>query len=179
MKTRIAFIAVVIGLASFTMFAQSIEEETSPMLLRTISNAGPPTFATTVSDLAIKVWIMTQDEHRKMMEAANNQSNMYDDQEGNSGNMDMETKTMNTASTGTHHIKVEVANPESGEARNGLNTKVQVTSPSKKTWWVDLRNMSDHYGTDLTLKEKGPYMFTINIDDNGTSKSTQFKYTVQ
>jgi hypothetical protein len=179
MKTKIAFIALVIGLASFTMFAQSIEEETSPMLLRTINNAGPPTFATTVSDLAIKVWIMTQEEHKRMMETANNQSKMYDDKEGNSGNMDMDTKTMSTASSGTHHIKVEVDNPESGEARNGLDTKVKITSPSKKSWWINLKNISDHYGSDLSLKEKGPYMFTINIDDNGTTKSTQFKYTVQ
>jgi hypothetical protein len=79
----------------------------------------------------------------------------------------------------THHIKVEITDAENGEARNGLNAKVQVTSPSKKIWWVDLRNTLNHYGSDLTLAKKGSYIFAINFDDNGFPRTTRFEYTVE
>jgi len=168
MKTRIAILTAFFSFIFITIkvSAQSVPEEMTPET-RTLSNASPPTFETTTSGLDIKVWVMTQEEHRQMMEGMNSQNN-YNDKD---------KKKM--AMTGTHHIKVEVTDAASGETRNDLGTKVEVSSPSKKSWWIDLRNMSNHYGSDLTLKEKGPYMFTVRIDDKGVRKSTQFNYTVQ
>lgn len=165
MKTKIAFLAVVLSFAFIRMSGQSVPEEIAPGA-SSMSPANPPTFETTTSGLDIKVWVMTQEEHRKMTEGMNSQMNM-----NNTGKK--------ASMTGTHHIKVEIKDVASGEVRNGLNTKVEVTSPSKKSSWVDLRNMSDHYGNDLTLNEKGPYLFTIRIVDKGVQKTTQFRYTVQ
>ena len=165
MKTRIAVLALFLSFAFIRMFGQSVPEEITPGA-RSISNANPPTFETTTSGLDIKVWVMTQEEHRKMMEGMNDQMKM-----NNSGNK--------TSMKGTHHIKVEITDMASGEKRNDLGTKVEITSPSKKSSWVDLRNMSNHYGNDLTLKEKGSYKFTIRIADKGVQKTTEFKYTVQ
>lgn len=171
MKTKIAILTATLSLL-FLMIkvsAQSVPEETTPMR-PSISSSTPPTFETTTSGLEIKVWVMTQEEHRQMMEGMNDQKNMYNTKDKGDKKMTM---------SGTHHIKVEITDVASGEARNDLGTKVEVIPPSKKSWWVDLRNMSNHYGNDLTLKEKGPYMFTVRIDDKGVQKTTEFNYTVQ
>jgi hypothetical protein len=139
-----------------------------------ITSAGNPTFETTTAGLEIKVWVMTQEEHKMMMEGMNGQMKMDNGKEGKKKKGEKKTNM-----TGTHHIKIEVTDAASGQARNDLTTKVEVTSPKKKSTWVDLKSMSNHYGQDLTLKEKGTYLFIIRIDDKGVRKSTQFSYTVQ
>ncbi len=173
MKTKMAFLTVVLSFALIRMFGQSVPEEvTTPDPGNTIYGSPPPTFETATAGMDIKVWVMTSEEHRQMMESTNNQMNTSSKKEG-------KMKGKNMSMNATHHIKVEITDGENGQARNGLNTRVQVTSPSKKVWWVDLRNMSNHYGNDLTLNEKGPYIFTINFDDNGFPRRTQFEYTVE
>jgi hypothetical protein len=173
MKTKIAFLSVVISFALIRMFGQSVPDEvTTPNPGNAIYASPPPTYETSTEGMDIKVWVMTSEEHKKMMEGTNNQMSTSDKKEG-------KMKDKNMSKNATHHIKVEITDAENGQARNGLSTRVQVTSPSKKIWWIDLRNMSNHYGNDLTLNEKGPYMFTINFDDNGFPRSTQFEYKVE
>jgi hypothetical protein len=172
MKTKIAFLAVLLTFTVIRMFGQSVPEENYSTSSNMISSS-PPTFETTTSGLEIKVWVMTADEHRKMMESNYKEGTM----ENKDMSMKKEDKKM--AMSGNHHIKVEVANAENGETRNDLKAKVEIISPSKKSSWIDLKNMSDHYGSDLSLSEKGPYTFRINLNDKGVSKSTEFKYTVQ
>ena len=123
---------------------------------------------------------MTQEEHMQMMKDMDSQSGNY--KEGTSEDKDMGMKMKEgkkSNMTGTHHIKVVVNDAQSGEVRNGLDAKVEITSPSKKSAWIDLKNMSDHYGSDLSLKEKGLYTFLIKMDDKGVPKMTHFNYTVQ
>jgi hypothetical protein len=174
MKTKIVFLAVFLTFAIARSFGQSVPEEYAPGT-SSISTAGPPTFETTISGLEIKVWVMTQEEHRQLMEGMNNDKDgMKEDKD-----MGINKKGKNTGMNASHHIKVVVTDAQSGEVKNGLNAKVEVTSPSKKNTWIDLRNMADHYGNDLDLKEKGSYMFTINMDDKGVPKTTHFNYTVR
>ena len=176
MKTKIAFLAIFFTFAMIRTFGQSAPEEYD-WSAANISAASPPTFETTTSGLEIKVWVMTAEEHQKMMESMKTDN----DKEGTMDNKDMSMNKSDRkmAMSGTHHIKVEVADAASNEARNDLIAKVEITSPSKKTSWVDLRSMSNHYGSDLDLTESGSYTFLINIDDKGTKKATHFNYTVR
>jgi hypothetical protein len=171
MKTKIAIIAIAMSLGMIRATGQSVPEE-YPLGMSNISIASPPTFETTTSGLDIKVWVMTQAEHQKMMEGMDNEGSTYKEGKEN------KPEGKKTSMSGTHHIKVVITDAQSGDVRNGISAKVEITPPSKKTSWIDLKNMSDHYGSDLSLKEKGAYMFTIKLDDNGTPKTTQFKYTV-
>jgi hypothetical protein len=177
MKTKIAFLAIVFATATIRLFALNFGNVSSTAGL-SYNLAGPPTYETTTSGLDIKVWVMTQAEHRKMMDEAYNKTDMNKD---NSATLDKGMKTERSKDikmTGTHHIKVEVTDADNGLVRNDLSAKVEVISPSKKSSWIDLRNMSDHFGSDLSLNEKGLYQFHINIDDKGTQKTTEFSYTV-
>jgi hypothetical protein len=180
MKTKIAFLAIFLTFAGIRMSGQSAPEEYN-WSAANISTASPPTFETTTSGLEIKVWVMTAEEHQKMMESNNDKMINGSDKKGTMENKDMAGSNSDNkmAMSGTHHIKVVVADPENGQPRNDLTAKVEITSPSKKISWVDLRNKSDHYGSDLNLLQKGSYTFTISIDDNGTPKTTRFNYTVQ
>ena len=177
MKTKIAFLAVFITFGIIRMFGQSVPEENSEWT--NITAASPPTYETTTNGLDIKVWVMTAEEHRQMMESKH-QSNMGDDNMSmNNNNISKDKDMKKTSMSGTHHMKVEVTDMDGGQTRIDLLAKVEIKSPTDKTSWVDLRNMSDHYGSDLNLKEKGDYQFTIRIDDKGITKTTEFKYTVQ
>jgi hypothetical protein len=173
MKTKIAFLAILLAIPFIRMSAQSVPEERTPGLM-TIGNASPPTFETRLSELEVKVWVMTQEEHKMMMEEMNSQQKSKTDNK-----MSMNNPKKKSTLAGTHHIKVEVTDAESGQARNDITAKAEITTPSKKNSWVDLANMSDHFGRDITLKEKGPYTFTILIEDQGVQKTTRFNYTVQ
>ena len=177
MKTKIAILAVILFFGMTKLFAQSAPEETQ-MDMSSFNISTPPTFATTTSGLDIKVWVMTQEEHRKMMENKNNQKPDNDKESVNDYGT-ASNQSMTSKSSGTHHIKVEVMDAATGEVRNDLTASVEIKTPKNKSSRIDLRNMSDHYGSDLKLSEKGQYLFTINIDDNGVKKTTDFQYTVE
>jgi hypothetical protein len=180
MKTKIAVLLMACTGAFFRMSGQSAPEESLPAA-SSVSTASPPTYEATTSGLAIKVWVMTREEHKRMIEANNSQPPAINDKEGPMATQEMSMNTMGntTSGSGTHHIKVVVTDPENGQTRNDVGARVEILSPRKRSSWVDLNNMSNHYGADLTLKEKGQYTFTIKIGDNGVLKTSQFKYTVQ
>ena len=173
MKTKIVIFLVILTFAMIRPYGQydAVATTTAPVKM---NMSKPPTYETKLSGLDVKVWVMTQEEHMKMMEGTKTKKKMDD-----SKDMSMNQQAQNSAMSGTHHIKVEVTDVASGQARNDLSAKVEVMAPSQESSWIDLRNMSDHYGSDLTLGEKGLYTFTINLDDHGTTKTTEFKYTVQ
>jgi hypothetical protein len=174
MKTKIAFLAVVLTFLMIRVTGLGIPEQSGPSKVKSPSPK-PPTFEAKTSGLDIKVWIMTQKEHEEMMEGMKGNNNMYKDKDKEGmGSMDKDMKM-----SGAYHMKVMVTDLATGAVRNGLDTKVEVTSPSNMNSTISLANMSDHYGSDLILKEKGQYKFMINIDDNGVTKSTEFKYNVR
>jgi hypothetical protein len=186
MKTKIAFFATLLAFASIIpVLGQSVPEETpnSNWNMNEMRDlAGPPTFEATESGIHMKVWIMTQDEHRKLMEA-NESKTQQKDEYGNSQQKDnaagMDKATKNAMLAGTHHIKLEATDEVTGNVIENATAKVKVVSPSGKSSWVDLREMTDHFGAGLTLKEKGDYRFIVDIDHAGTTSSKEFTYAVR
>src|SRR5664279_2209972 len=102
MKTKIAFLAIFFTFAMIRTFGQSAAEEYD-WSAANISAASPPTFETTTSGLEIKVWVMTAEEHQKMMESMKTDN----DKEGTIDNKDMSMNKSDRkmAMSGTHHIK--------------------------------------------------------------------------
>ncbi|HLP14822.1 MAG TPA: hypothetical protein VK470_01110 [Bacteroidota bacterium] len=78
---------------------------------------------------------------------------------------------------GTHHVMIEATDGSTNESLSNVTGTIQVTSPTMKSTTVDIEPMSNHYGADVNLNEKGQYQFTLNLTVDGTSKTAQFNYT--
>jgi hypothetical protein len=128
---------------------------------------GKPTADATVGGLHIKVWLMTQTEHKEMM------AGMKHEGAGMSGAM------RDSMMAGTHHIMLDVTDVSLGKEIANASAKVLVVSPTKKSSSVDLKSRMSHFGGALTLDEKGEYGFTVVVTDGGVSKTTKFQYAVK
>ena len=173
MKTKIAVIAAILTFAVVNIFAQGGSESKGKESKMSMT----PAFKTTQMGLNITVWVMTAAEHKMMMESMKGQAQGNTTKESNMANKDM--KANSSSMTGSHHIKVEIMDAKTSQPRNDLGVKVELTSPTKMSSTVDLRNMSNHYGSDLTLNEKGTYSFILNIDDKGVPNTVKFTYVAK
>lgn len=117
-----------------------------------------PTFEATNGGMHMRVWVMAI--IKGMNEEVNNQV----------------AEEMNR---GTHHIMVEVTDPESKKELPGGIVKVLIISPSEKEATVELKPMTEQYGGNLILDEKGDYQLNVSVNVNGESTLTPFKFTVQ
>jgi hypothetical protein len=139
-----------------------------------MSMMGKPTADATVEGLHMKVWLMTQKHHKKMMkEMKHDGMGMKDD------SMKMDKATKEAMMAGTHHIMLHVTDAASGKEVSDASVKVLILSPSKKNSSVELMPIMNHFGDGLTLSEKGEYQFTVIVKVDGVPKSTQFKYTAK
>jgi hypothetical protein len=115
----------------------------------------------------MKVWLMTQSRHKKMMKGMK-----HDD-------MGMDKATMDAMMAGTHHIMLDVRDSASGKEIADASAKVLIVFPSKKNSAFDLKPMMNDFGGGLKLNEKGKYQFTIVVRVQGAPKSKQFQYWVK
>jgi hypothetical protein len=162
---------------------------------------GKPTVDATVEGLHMKVWLMTQKHHKKMMkenmghmmmdkdmkgmkhdgmEIKDSSMSMHKDMKGmNHDGMKMDKATKEAMMAGTHHIMLDVTDATSGKEVANASANVLIVSPSMKHSTVDLKHMMSHFGCGLTLDEKGKYTITASVTINGVSKSKEFQYTVK
>lgn len=173
-----------------------------------LSNMGKPTFEATSGDLLFSIWITTQEEHKKMMTEMSEKGmdkdmgSMKDKDKAMDKDMDtkgmkdmgmkkdtssmkgkgmgMDNATKEAMMAGTHHMMVEVKNTKSGKETNAISAKVEIVSPTNKNSSVDLKMpMTDHFGSGLTLDEKGEYQLTVSVLVGNVSKQIKLKYTVK
>ncbi len=94
--------------------------------------------------------------------------------------MGMDNATREAMMAGTHHIMLDVTDATSGKEVVNASAKILILSPSKKNSSVELKStMMNHFGSGLTLDEKGEYQLTASVNVGGVSKTTKFKYTVK
>jgi hypothetical protein len=207
MKTKYALLpAVLIIVLALPVFGQHNHDDTTKTRMRKhamSSMMGKPTVDATVEGLHIKVWLMTQKQHKKMMKGKMGQMMMHGEKEIAMGRMEMkgtkdtsmtmgkdmkgmkqDSKGMNKAMmdsmmAGTHHIMLGVTDASLGKEIANASAKVLIVSPSKNNSTVDLKPMKGLFGGALTLDEKGEYQFTVSVDVNGVSKTKQFQYAVK
>lgn len=92
----------------------------------------------------------------------------------------MDSATKEAMMAGSHLIMVEVQNTVSGKETNAVSAKVDIVSPTNKNSSVDLKMpMENHFGSGLTLDEKGEYQFTVSVFTGNVTKSIKLKYTVK
>ena len=169
MKTKYLLLSAVLTIAlTLPMFGQHTHDDTSKTDMKKhdmSSMMGKPTVDATVEGLHMKVWLITQKQHKEMMKGMKHDG------------MEMDKATKESMMAGTHHIMLDVKDSASG--KEIATAKVLIVSPSKKNSFVDLKPMMDHFGGGLTLDEKGEYQFTVSVNVDGVSKTTQFQYAVK
>ncbi|MBI5473561.1 MAG: hypothetical protein HY961_14575 [Ignavibacteriae bacterium] len=157
---------------------KTAKQEMSPA-----SMMGKPTFEKSVEGVNIQVWLMTQDEHKKMMKdhmgsemKGMDHGKMHGKKEGKEGmNPDMMKEMM----AGTHHVMVMATDEETKSVVENAEVKIAVTSPSDKSSAVELKSMKDHFGGSLTLDEKGAYTLDVWVSSKEKTRTASFKYDVK
>ncbi len=150
---------------------------------------GTPTVDATVEGLNIKVWLISQVQHKEMMKPQPSMMMKHGEQDTSKASatevqgmkhegMEMDMATKASMTSGTHHIGVEIADVKSGKAPEKSGVSLLIESPSKKSSTVDLKPAMGHFGSGLALDEKGAYKFTLTVLSAGVSRSTKFDYTV-
>lgn len=187
MKTKYALLATALTVAlTLPLFGHHNQEGMKKHDMS--SMMGKPTVDTTAEGLHMKAWVMTQKQHKKMMkEMKHDGMGMKDssmakneDMKGmKHHDMGMDKTTKEAMMAGTHCIMLDVTDAVSGKEIANASVKVLIVSPSKKNSSVDLMPMMSHFGDGLTLDEKGEYQFTVSVNVDGVSKTTQFQYAVK
>ena len=95
------------------------------------------------------------------------------------GSRSMTKAAVDSTTASTHYLVLNVTEIASGKDIAGASARLLIESPSKKTSSVELKSMMEHFGSALTLDEKGEYRFTVNVSFGGATKTTQFQYAVK
>ena len=190
-KRYIYFSTVLTVVLTLSLFGQVTHGDTTKTTMKhhpMVSMMGKPTVDATVEDLHMKVRLMTQKHHKKMMKEMNHKGKgmrdssmtMNEDMKGmEHDGMKMDKATKEAMMAGTHCIMLDVTDVASGKEITNAGVNVLIVSPSKKSSSVDLKPMMSHFGDGVTLDEKGEYQFTLSVNVSGDSKTTQFHYTVK
>jgi hypothetical protein len=190
-KRYIYFSTVLTVVLTMSLFGQVTHGDTTKTTMKhhpMVSMMGKPTVDATVEDLHMKVWLMTQKHHKKMMKEMKHEGKgmkdssmtMNEDMKGmHHDGMKMDKATKEAMMAGTHCIMLDVTDVASGKEITNAGVNVLIVSPSKKSSSVDLKPMMSHFGDGVMLDEKGEYQFTLSVNVGGVSKTTQFQYTVK
>jgi Cu(I)/Ag(I) efflux system membrane fusion protein len=128
-----------------------------------------PTFEQITDGVKTQIWIMTQEEHKKMMEEMKDKKMMC------SKDSMMMKKMMN----GNYHIKVKTIDAKTGKDITATDVELKIVSPSKKNSNVKLVDGMNHFGNGINLNEKGKYMITVMIKINNKNQKVMFSYEVK
>ena len=93
--------------------------------------------------------------------------------------MGMNKAMMDSMMAGTHCIMLDVTDAATKKAVSDANAKAMFVSPSKMHSSFDLKPMMGHFGSTLTLVEKGKYDIVLNVTVNGVLKTKEFHYDVK
>ncbi len=168
---------------------------------------GKPTFEQTVNGQNVRVWLITQEEHKKMMESMMKDSSMSGEKHEmggmKHGDMDMkhdmkgmdmkhdmkgmdmkhsemgDKEMMEKMMSGTHHIMVVLTDEKSGEPVKNAVLEVTTLSPTKKASHSELKAMMGHFGGNLELGETGEYDVALAIKVGAGTSNVKFFYTVK
>ena len=192
MKTKYALLSTMLTVfLTLPMYGQYTHGDTTKtdMKHHHISKMmGKPKVDATVEGLHMKVWLMTQDQHKKMMKEMKHDGKgmkdtskaMNEDMKGmKHDGMEMDKTTKEAMMAGTHCIMLNVTDASNGKKIDDATAKVTIVSPSKMTSSFDLKSMMSHFGIGISLKEKGEYQFSVSVTVDGVSKTKDFEYTVK
>lgn len=146
---------------------------------------GKPTFEKTSDSIVVRMWLMTQEAHKKMMS-----EHMSSKMHAKAGTHEMkgmehsemesnQPKMMEAMMTGTHHVMVEVVDETTAKAFEEGTVEIQALSPSGKRSSTKLMQVMDHFGGGLSLNETGSYILITLVNMAGKKQSFSVIYEVK
>ena len=184
MKSRYLFFSPLLTIAvASLMYGAGLPQDSTKIVLKQhdpSSMMGKPTADATVDGLHIQVWVVTQDQHKEIMKdrVAAKDSNLIISEEMPGMKRD-HSAMVDSMTAGTHDIMLKLTDAKTGVQIGNATATIAIESPSKKDSSVDLKAMMGHYGTALTLVEKGDYQFTLSATTGGAAKTTKFNFAVK
>ena len=146
---------------------------------------GTPAMDRSVEGLRIKVWLITQEAHKKMM-SDQMKGEMQGDMKGmmhgkgSKGEMQsMDHSSKDAMMSGTHHIMVSLTDEKTKAETDTAKVAVQIVAPSKKSSTTELSKTKGHFGGGITLNEKGEYTIDLTIEEGGKTFAPEFHYKVE
>lgn len=163
---------------------------------------GKPTFEQSFEGINIRIWLITQEEHKRMMnermtghdskevmnsmdhgmmhgvEGADQDHHMMDEGMKHDGK-GMNRETMEAMMAGTHHVMVAVTDEAARREIADAKVAITVTTPSKKSSTVDLVGMMNHFGGGVTLEEIGGYRLDATVTLGKETHTNRFSYEVK
>jgi hypothetical protein len=199
-------LTIALSLTGFAqhMHGQSTQEENKSGKMGDMM--GKPTAEKMVDGLRVQLWVITQDEHKKIMEermksdmggmkhemmgGAKDSVKMDHDMGGEMKGMDhskmgeemkagakgMDKSKMEAMMAGTHHVMVKVLDEKSGKALVDGHVMIAVTAPSGKSSMIHLSSMMDHFGGGTTFAEKGMYKLALSFKSGEKTHKAQLEY---
>ena len=194
-------IAVVLSMPAVAQHRHEGQPKDNPKQHNMSDMMGKPTFEQTTDGLNIRVWLITQTEHKKMMKdhgmmggekkkghgmmgmmhgnsAEKDDHQMMNDQMQHDGK-GMDEGMMKSMLAGTHHIMVIVEDEALKAEKESVEVEVQAVSQTDKSSAVTLTRMMKHYGGGLTLEENGKYGITIMVRDSKRVVPVNLEYEVK
>jgi hypothetical protein len=146
---------------------------------------GTPVFDRSVEGLRIKVWLIAQEAHKKMMsgqmkgEMKGDMKGMMHGEESKGDMHSMDHNPMSAMISGTHHIMVSLIDEKTKVEPDKAKVEVRIVAPSKRNSSTELSKMKGHFGGGITLDEKGEYTISLKIEERGITALQVFSYRVQ
>ena len=164
-----------------------------------LRQAGRPFMDTTADGLHMQVWILTQQQHRKLLGGNTSHLSLGESSYGvepenaAAGSISMVSNRTSAASAsdegskslvdsmmaGTHHIMVVVKDMPGEHELPNAGATVVLVSPSEKSSTVDLAPLRGRLGAGISLRERGGYHMTLSVFDNGVTITKEFTYLVR
>lgn len=164
MKRKLLIIGTVLAFAlAMPMFGQADQGNLAKVNDKKMDMpdmAAKPTFEATTAGIHLKVWITVKEGEIKENDMSSAKA----------------TKEVTTASS--YHVMVELKNAESGKDVADVTATLMAVSPTDKNSSIELKPMTNQFGGNLALDEKGEYTLTVNLNVGGVTNATPFKYTV-
>jgi hypothetical protein len=170
MKTKYVLLSTALTIVmTLMLFGQNKNDGTTKIDMKKhdmLSMMGKPIVDAKVEGLHMKVWLMTQKQHKRIMKEEMER-------------MGMDKTTKEAMMAGTHHIMLSITDSTSGKEITDATAKILIEYPSKQNSSFELKPVLSHFGRGLTLNEKGKYNFKVVVVAGGVPKAKQFKYTVK
>ena len=175
---KIASLSILIIMISASLFGIEMNNDSSGTSSKQhdmMKLMGKPFIDTLVEGLHLKVWLVTQKQHKSLMNRIKEKEIIHKSHEG----VKMDKASKEAMMAGTHHFMLMVQDPVTGKEISNAATKILIDSPTKKDSFIDLKPMMGHYGESITLKQKGinEIIVSVNVDDY--SRDLKFKYKVK
>ena len=128
--------------------------------------AGKPLASKVKEGLRIRVWLLTQDQHRAKASAFQSETTLED-------------KLKELLNQGTHYVLVNVTDLKTKKSVTDAEVWFHIVYPNKKNLMPRLTRVEDHFAGGVELSQKGKYTFMVHVNMGEKQTAITFRYNLK